>query len=237
MILVGCCGWAAARARYVERFGLVEIQQTFYKPPQAATAQRWREEVPSDFRFTIKAWQLITHDPSSPTYRKAGVQVPVDQASRYGFFRPTPEVDAAWEHTLEIARALRADVVLFQCPARFTPTDEHVADLRAFFRRIDRAGFALAWEPRGDWSDEIVRALCQELDLLHATDPFVRPCLHGRPAYFRLHGRAGYRYRYTDDDLAQLAQWSRAAGEAYVLFNNVAMWEDAGRFQALLGDG
>ncbi|MHC1610664.1 MAG: DUF72 domain-containing protein [Candidatus Methanospirareceae archaeon] len=34
-------------------------------------AERWRLRAPKEFEFTVKAWQLITHEPTSPTYRKA----------------------------------------------------------------------------------------------------------------------------------------------------------------------
>lgn len=43
--------------------------------------------------------------------------------------------------------------------------------------------------------------------------------------------RAGYRYRYTDKDLRQLATGCR--GPTYVLFNNLPMWGDARRFARL----
>jgi hypothetical protein len=32
-------------------------------------------------------------------------------------------------------------------------------------------------EPRGPWPDDLVLALCRQLDLVHAVDPFVRPSL------------------------------------------------------------
>ena len=54
----------------------------------------------------------------------------------------------AWERTREIARALRASIALFQCPARFTPTTLNVANLRRFFTKIKREGLRFAWEPR-----------------------------------------------------------------------------------------
>jgi uncharacterized protein YecE (DUF72 family) len=66
-IQVGCCGFAAAKAKYHKNFAVVEIQQTFYQPPQEKTAEKWRNEAPPDFEFTLKAWQLITHPPQSPT--------------------------------------------------------------------------------------------------------------------------------------------------------------------------
>ncbi len=231
---VGCCGFARAQAEYYRQFKLVEVQQTFYKPPLLVTAQRWRDEAPASFRFTVKAWQLITHEPSSPTYRKAGLSLD-GPPEHYGAFRPTPEVIAAWERTREIALALRAPVVLFQCPASFGPTDEHLANLRRFFRDVDRGGLAFAWEPRGDWPDDLVRSLCDELRLIHAVDPFRRLPATGGVAYFRLHGITGYRYRFTDADLRQLLSWCRGYDEVYCLFNNVSMWEDGERLVALAG--
>ncbi|MCD6520668.1 MAG: DUF72 domain-containing protein [Anaerolineae bacterium] len=232
MIKIGCCGFGRAQATYWAHLSLVEIQKTFYKPPRLETAQRWREEAPPEAEFTIKAWQLITHEASSPTYRKAklNLEAPPDH---YGAFRNTAEVLAAWQRTIEIAQALHASIVLLQCPASFTPTEEHLANLRGFLQTIERNGFRLAWEPRGTWPSELIRELCQEYDLIHAVDPFKGlPTTEGT-AYFRLHGRTGYRYHYTDEDLQQLLRWAQAYEEAYCLFNNVSMWEDALRFQAL----
>lgn len=234
MIWVGCCGFRKARATYYRHFSVVEVQRTFYKPPRVETARRWREEAPPEFIFTVKAWQLITHPATSPTYRKAGLEIPTERRHLYGGFRWTAEVREAWERTREIARALQAPVVLFQCPARFTPTSEHIAAMRAFFEQVERGGLTFAWEPRGEWPQDLVAALCRELDLIHCVDPFVHLPVTEEIAYFRLHGIGGYRYRYSDADLRQVLAWSRRFGTAYVLFNNVSMWEDALRFQALV---
>lgn len=235
-LLVGCCGFAEAQKAYFEDFPVVEIQQTFYRPPQVKTARRWRAEAPEGFVFTIKAWQLITHQPDSPTYRRLGRTIPEEETDRYGSFRPTEEVLAAWRTTREIAAALGAAVIVFQCPARFTSDREHIDHLRRFFSAIDRDGFLLAWEPRGDWPADAVRGLCAELDLIHCVDPFKSRCLTKGPVYFRLHGRTGYRYRYTAEDLREL-QTLGAKEEGFVLFNNMTMKEDALRFLGLLSAG
>jgi uncharacterized protein YecE (DUF72 family) len=72
------------------------------------------------------------------------------------------------------------------------------------------------------------------VDLLRH-DPASSVCL----VYCRLHGlgkrEVNYAYRYTDDDLQQLARKLSAlekigCEEAYILFNNVNMFEDAKRF-------
>jgi uncharacterized protein YecE (DUF72 family) len=68
-------------------------------------------------------------------------------------------------------------------------------------------------------------------------DPFQRQPVHGKLAYFRLHGKGGYRYRYNDEDLVTLLEWCRPYEEAYCLFNNVSMFEDAMRFKEMIGNG
>lgn len=234
-VRVGCCGFARRLEAYARELGVVEVQQTFYDPPRPQTAARWRGRVPEAFEFTLKAWQLITHPAESPTYRRLRRPLPPEVQKQCGFFRPTDPVLEAWARTRELAGILRARIVVFQCPRSFLPTSEHVANLRAFFRRIDRAGLRCAWEPRGPWPPELVGRLCRELDLIHCVDPFATPSVHGDPRYFRLHGRSGYRYRYTDDDLRTLREW--CTGETYVMFNNVGMWEDALRFRALCASG
>ncbi|HIC91498.1 MAG TPA: DUF72 domain-containing protein, partial [Syntrophaceae bacterium] len=74
MIKVGCCGFPKAKGIYYQQFKVVEIQQTFYQIPRVSTVQKWREEAPPDFEFTLKAWQLITHPSQSPTYRRLKIQ-------------------------------------------------------------------------------------------------------------------------------------------------------------------
>jgi uncharacterized protein YecE (DUF72 family) len=66
---VGCCGFPQPLVRYAQSFSVVEVQQTFYQPPLLRTLARWRASVPQEFKFTLKAWQLITHEATSPTGR------------------------------------------------------------------------------------------------------------------------------------------------------------------------
>jgi uncharacterized protein YecE (DUF72 family) len=238
-IRAGCCGFALSRKAYFERFSLVEVQQTFYHPPRTSTLLRWRAQAPKDFEFTMKAWQLITHESTSPTYRRLRSPLPESAADRCGSFRPSAEVTDAWRLTLEAARALRATVVVFQCPASFGPTADHIGNLRRFFRqaRKEAKGLVLGWEPRGRWPEETVTALCRQLGIVRVLDPFTAPAAWSAASepvrYFRLHGLTGYRYRYTDADLERLLEWCREAKTTYCLFNNLSMAEDAARFAAL----
>ena len=235
MLKIGCCGFPRARREIFRRFPVVEVQQTFYDPPRPQTLEGWRAEASEGFEFTLKAWQPITHAAGSPTYRR--LRTPLAQPKEAGHFQPSATVAAAWERTRAAAQALGAKVVLFQCPPRFTPSEEHVANLRGFFRGIARTGFIFAWEPRGPWPDALVRELCRELELVHAVDPFQRRPVAGPIAYFRLHGIGGYGYRYSDDELARLRALCPRRKPTYCLFNNTAMFNDARRFQMLVSGG
>jgi uncharacterized protein YecE (DUF72 family) len=46
---------------YAERFRTVEINNTFYRMPDAELLRRWAEDVPAGFTFVLKASQRITH--------------------------------------------------------------------------------------------------------------------------------------------------------------------------------
>ena len=65
----------------------VEVQHTFYQPPRVETLAKWRAEAPRGFEFTIKAWQLITHQPSSPTYRRLKRALTEEEREGAGAFR------------------------------------------------------------------------------------------------------------------------------------------------------
>ena len=239
---IGCCGFPSSLARYAEAFAVVEVQQTFYQPPLSRTLARWRSQVPAEFEFTLKAWQVITHEASSPTYRRLRERLNEKQKREVGGFRPSDIVMSAWERTLDCARILRSHAILFQCPARFVPTREHKDNLRTFFRHIRQEAKApsadermtFVWEPRGEWKREEVRDLCEELDLIHAVDPFQQQPVTPGMGYLRLHGRTGYRYRYSDEDMESLSEMARGYLPCYVLFNNISMLEDARRFLKLV---
>lgn len=243
-IRVGCCGWSALRPKdfgeedwqknykhrlqlYVAYFALVEVNSTFYRLPRLSTAAQWRklaDEINPAFEFTVKVHQDVTH-----TYRFRG------ELARRAFLG-----------SAEIARTLRAKMLLLQCPASFTPSPENEEALRKLLAKMNQEEFVIAWEPRGAWQKEParVRTICAEFNLLHVTDPFQwLPVSEGPLFYLRLHGappgQRMYRYTYTDQDLVWLGETARSllASTVYVLFNNDTMAQDARRFQKFLRSG
>lgn len=232
-VKTGCCGFARGRKGYFSQFKLVEVQQTFYRMPRLETAIRWRGEAPPDFEFALKAWQLITHPPTSPTYRKAGIKFSAGMEEHYGFFRPSDEVLEAWEETRRFAQALEAKVIVFQCPPSFRETTENTDNMRKFFRSVKDSGFIFAWEPRGGWSEQTTKALCSGLRLIHCVDPMEKEPLYGELNYFRLHGGPRYQHRYSKEELEHLKD-KIGDKESYVLFNNLNMYQDALAFDRLM---
>jgi len=243
---VGCCGFPVAQEKYYRTFPLVELQSTFYKLPRESTLQRWRETAPPGFEFVVKAWQVVTHPSSSPTWKRARMRVGKNEALRYGYLRPTAENFDAFNQTLDACKILQARVCLIQCPPSFLASPENVRNLKHFLTNVDRRGLVIAWEPRGNWVEKpkLIRGLCDQLGIVHVVDLLRQdPSSSLSLVYCRLHGlgnqQVNYTYRYTDDDLKQLARKfsyleKMACQEAYVLFNNVSMFEDAKRFSKMI---
>lgn len=232
-IKIGCCGFPTGRQKYYKDFGVVEIQKSFYQMPHEKIAEKWRRAAPEDFEFTLKAWQLITHEPSSPTYRKLTLDIPETTKKNYGFFKPTAEVFKAWEKTEEIAQVLGVKIIVFQCPKSFTDTGENKKNMQKFFKSVPKKRYIFAWEVRGNWKEDVIKNLCRELDLVHCVDPFKSKPLYGKIRYFRLHGKGGYKYKYSDKDLKELINFVRKDSPTYFMFNNVYMFEDAKKFKKL----
>jgi len=218
MLKVGCCGYPTSMKKYYESFNLVELNRTFYEFPRMSTVDGWREKAPKDFEFTVKAHQDITH--------------------KYKF-----EIKLslpAFETMKQICQRLKARIILFQTPSSFRP--EQLGDAEKFLAKITRDNLVVVWETRGSAWDvpEVREELAERLETLrvvHVTDPFkTLPVYTENVAYFRLHrlGKQLYYYQYTDDELKQLLKlmqpFEREEKEVYVLFNNLAMFDDAKRF-------
>jgi uncharacterized protein YecE (DUF72 family) len=211
--------------KYYEKFQLVEINRTFYEYPKMSTVVGWREKAPSNFEFTVKAHQSISHK-----FR----------------FELEPSLKA-FEQMKEICKALETRILLIQTPGSLRP--DKLGDAERFFRKISREDLCIVWETRGPaWETPDIREklaeTLREVEVCHVTDPFViMPAYMGSVAYFRLHGlgKRLYYYQYTDAELRKLYEIIKpieAEGRAvYVLFNNLAMFDDGVRFMYYVETG
>ena len=144
---MGCCGWREARARYFAHFPVVELQDPFYDMPRPSLAARWRAAAPAGFQFSLKAWQLITHTPASPTYRRLKSQVASSERDLFGSFRPTGQVWLAWERTRE---ALLTSKGNFDVTSAYNQAPWYTlgSDLTCLHRELHRALPQMRISPR-----------------------------------------------------------------------------------------
>ena len=174
---------------YASKFPTVEINYTFYRMPTPKLIAGWRTQVPTEFRFTLKAPKRITHD---RRLRAADVA-----ESLQGF------VTAAAELGPQLA------ALLFQLPPNFK---KDVGVLNEFLSLLPPKTPAAFEFRNASWLDDAVYdalrarniALCIA-DSESRETPLVSTASY---AYLRLRDEG-----YDDADIAQWAQTARTLGE------------------------
>ncbi len=237
-ILVGCCGKAGLSLNeYSKVLKLMEIQDTFYRIVREETLRKWRKTVGGGFELTMKAFQGLTHPYSSPTWRRAG-KIPFSaDKNGFGLLKNSREVAESWKATVREAEAVEASYIIVQLPPSFRATESNAKRIAEFFSGVDKP-VPVGVEVRGrGWLEmtDVLGDSMEEAHITHVVDPLVSTPIHvDGPAYFRLHGKLpGYDYQYTTDELKRLAEGAGKNDRAYVLFNNLAMLEDALRFKGI----
>lgn len=238
-IAVGVAGWSypdwngyvyparvGDKLRFLSRYvDMIEINSTFYRPPDARTAASWRDRT-SDlpgFFFTAKLHQDITHN---------------------GILEPA--MIRAFREGLEpLAEAGRLRHLLAQFPWSFSdtpPARKLMQGICGAFGTISHVTFELrhdSWQagPALDFVGGIGAGIAN-LDYPMARHSFhVQQCLVGPHAYLRLHGRnaaawfdrtAGrdetYNYLYAPGEIdaiaARAADLARQSATLTVVANN-----------------
>jgi uncharacterized protein YecE (DUF72 family) len=218
-ILIGCSGWQYRHWRgdfypaslplnrwfdhYAERFNSVEINNTFYRLPEATTFAAWRARAPAGFEFAVKASRYLTHmrklkDPEEP------VELFFSRAKRLG-------------HSL--------GPVLYQLPPNWPVNMERLDTfLKALPRRRQHA---IEFRDPSWYRDEVYSLLeARKVALcLHDMNGSASGKLAVGPfTYVRFHGPQKYSGRYPDHVLDEWAEWLGARGHAHVrvcaYFNN-----------------
>jgi uncharacterized protein YecE (DUF72 family) len=185
---------------YAERLPAVEINNTFYRLPKASVLETWAAQVPSGFRFAVKASRRITHE------------------------KRLKEVGEETAYLLRITATLGAHLgpLLFQLP----PNLRKDTDRLARFCDLLPDGTLAAVEFRHpSWFDEDVLVHLRNRNLaLCATD--AEGDEDGHETAIVPTARWGYlRLRRPDYQPADLARWAtRVAAEpwtdAYVFFKH-----------------
>jgi uncharacterized protein YecE (DUF72 family) len=189
---------------YAERFRTVELNNSFYRLPEASSFRHWREETPDDFVLAVKMSRFLTHlkrlrDPAEPVARF------MERAGELG-----PKLGP----------------ILLQLPPRMRAEPERLAETLDCFPGRTR----VAVEFRdASWFDDRVRTVLEGHDaaLCLADSPRRRtPEWRTAPwGFVRFHeGRASPRPCYGRRALATWAEriaglWP-ASADVYCYFNN-----------------
>ncbi len=234
---IGCCGFPVSRKKYMKKFNVIELQNTFYNLPSTEWAIKLRKEAPENFEFIVKAWQVITHPSKSPTWRRLK-EKPSGKLENYGWLKPTYENFEALDKVINIADKLNAKIIIFQTPASMPYNTESIEWVKKFFEEITEKynDILFGWEPRGEWNNNprILKSILCNYGIIHVVDLFKRKptCIPNGILYVRLHGLNGeinYKYKYTINDLEKLLTLINELefNTGYIMFNNVYMYQDA----------
>ncbi len=219
---------------YAERFDTVEVNATFYRPPDAAMSRAWLDRTPESFLFSIKLFQKFTH-PDMYLARPGATDWNVTAG----------DIDQFRAGLDPIAAAGRLGALLMQFPSSFHRTPdarEYVSWLLRAFCDYPRAVEFRhkSWSETG--ADTLERLEAEGAAFVRIDEPFAHwhrapGTAHRAPlVYFRLHGRNAaewwehehaedrYNYLYTEAELQPFAAAARdeAALQKRVLvyFNN-----------------
>lgn len=189
---------------YCTRFNTVEINNSFYRLPDEKTLAMWRETVPEDFIFSVKASRFITH------------------MKRLN--DPDRTLPAFFERMASLGAKLGP--VLFQLPPRFKVDMERFEE----FLKALPGGRRYAFEFRDtSWFEEGVYEMLKKYNAafcIYDLDFILSPReITADFIYVRLHGPAGrYRGRYGDGVLSDWAEFFsrsiRKVKAVYCYFDN-----------------
>jgi uncharacterized protein YecE (DUF72 family) len=218
-IRIGCSGWQYQHWRglfypaelpqarwlehYARQFDTVEINNTFYRLPEAPTFAAWGRRAPEGFVYAVKASRYLTHMKKLKEPEEAIARF-FTRARRLGrSFGPILyQLPPGWkvnvprfEQFLAALPARRRHVIEFRDPSWYVPE---------VFALLERRRVALC-----------LHDMMGSATGRHAIGPFV---------YVRFHGPQKYSGRYPDDVLEGWAEWlaeqSRAGRPIYGYFNN-----------------
>ena len=232
-IFIGTAGWSIPRhiagsfpsdgsalERYAARFEAAEINSSFHRPHRISTWERWRDSVPSGFRFSVKVPKQITH-----------MRRLVDCGD---------ELDEFIAQAATLGEKLA--VLLVQLPPSLAFEPSVAADF--FTKLAARSDAGIACEPRhASWFSDESASLLERLRVGRvAADPALSEAA-ARPggwrglSYWRLHGSPViYRSSYADrvDDYAQRLKGDDAVGDRWCIFDNTASSAGAGDALAMV---
>ena len=216
---------------YSQFFNTVEINSSFYRPPNPGYVYNWVRRVPEGFLFTVKLWQKFTHP---KMYKEAtGEEAVISQK----------DVDIFKQSIEPLVKYGKLGALLAQFPPSFKNDSYGKQILNAVIRTFGQYRLAVELRHRS-WSDDKETAtLLREnyASWVQIDEPkFKTSVAEDLPItsdmiYFRFHGRNAemwwkgntetrYQYLYSQEEVNELMDKVKSLTEkaklAFVLFNN-----------------
>ncbi|MFL6139940.1 MAG: DUF72 domain-containing protein [Frankiaceae bacterium] len=110
-------------AHYAEQFPLVEVDATYYAPPNERNSELWAVRTPASFTFNVKAFSLLTQHPTKVSALYKELRPETSKRNVYLKDLEPKVVDEVWDRFLAALAPLNAagklGAVLFQFPQWF----------------------------------------------------------------------------------------------------------------------
>jgi uncharacterized protein YecE (DUF72 family) len=194
---------------YSSLFNTLEVNSSFYKVPMYSTFEKWSQDVPVDFQFSVKLWREITHCKN--------LNADLEQVDKF----------------LKAAAGMgkKKGCLLIQFPGKITM--EYFKEVENIIERVAQldSGWKKAVEFRhNSWYIGETYEMLDEFDaslVLHDI-PKSRLLENKTKAnfiYLRFHGPKGdYRDSYADaflkEKASQIKGWLKEGKDVYAYFNN-----------------
>ncbi len=216
---------------YSQFFKTVEINSSFYRPPNQGYVYNWARKVPKDFLFTVKMWQKFTHP---KMYKEATGEDAVISQQDVDLFESSIEPLAKYD---------KLGALLAQFPPSFKNDGFGQKILTGIIRKFGQYRLAVELRHRSWSDDKNIAELLRENNVawVQIDEPkFKTSVAEEVPvtsdmAYFRFHGRNAemwwkgdnetrYKYLYSTEEIDELKAKVDSAAEKtnllFAFFNN-----------------
>ena len=218
-------------AYYGQFFNTVEINSSFYRPPNPGYVHNWARKVPAGFLFTVKLWQKFTHP--KMYQQSTGKDAAISQE----------DVDLFKRSIEPLAGYGKLGALLAQFPPSFKNDRDGKQVLEAVIQTFGHYNLAVELRHRSWSDDENTTRLLREnhVTWVQIDEPKFRSSVAREipttsdMSYFRFHGRNAemwwkgdsetrYKYLYSQPEIDELAGQVKMAAEKtgliFAFFNN-----------------
>ncbi|MGA9511529.1 MAG: DUF72 domain-containing protein [Candidatus Sulfotelmatobacter sp.] len=190
---------------YLQHFDTVELNNSFYRLPEASAFDCWREATPANFVFAVKASRFLTHN------------------------KKLKDPENALDNLLPRAAHLGSKLgpVLFQLPPHWRVNPERLINLLEILPRDSRYAFEFR---ELSWMSNEVESILNKFNAafcIYELAGYHSPLtVTADFAYIRLHGPDAGKYQgsYSNERLSewarQIESWAAQLKAIYIYFDN-----------------